>query len=90
MIHTMNETFDTRAAAKRDRILDEFATPKGEPNVGTDENGATISAQGVYAPLNGPTSNGSKVGFLTPTTPIQKSWSVGNWRGRTGSTSTAV
>lgn len=49
MIHTMNETFDTRAAAKRDRILDEFATPKGEPNVGTDENGATISAQGVYA-----------------------------------------
>lgn len=48
LLHTMNETFLSRAVTKRDRVLAEFATPKGEPTVGTAENGATISAMGVY------------------------------------------
>lgn len=48
LLHTMSDTFQTEAEGKRDRLLDQFATPKGVPSMAQVGTGATIAAQGFF------------------------------------------
>lgn len=48
LIHSMSDTFEAEAVGKRDRLLDQFHTPKGVPTMSQVGQGATIAAMGYW------------------------------------------
>lgn len=48
-LHSMSDAYQADAESKRDRIIAEFAKPKGVPSIGSAKPGATITATGLFA-----------------------------------------